>query len=250
MRSTFVVALFLGSMLAPIAFAQTAIVSTPTGDVEESTESLFVAAGQIGGQRNSYGTVGVVTPLPGSKLGNGWVARVFADEVTYSYDGAGNRTIDGTALGGSASVGYMGSNEHGWYGVYAGPGYRHLDLSPDDRSNDGRGHNVFARVQAEGEQIVTEDFKVNGLAGTDLGSDNRYWARVRPLARAKGDIYVGPEAAVFGDEKNHAYQVGAAVVGIHLNDKTQIGVNGGYRKGEGQPSSAYGGVELGSAFQW
>ncbi|MBY0408084.1 MAG: hypothetical protein K2Q01_10365, partial [Rickettsiales bacterium] len=92
------------------ALAQPVPVGTPHEPTVYETENLFVAAGQVGGQNNSYGTVGVIAPLPGSQLGKGWVARVFADEVTYQFNGSGNREIDATGLGGSASVGYMGSN--------------------------------------------------------------------------------------------------------------------------------------------
>ena len=228
------------------AFAQPVPVSTPQD--KPTDENQFVAAGQIGGQRNSYGTVGVITPLPGSHLGDGWVARVFADEVTYQYKGAANREVDATGLGGAASVGYMGSDDSGWYGVYAGPAYKHVHESPSDPTSDARGGTISARFQAEGEKNLTKDVKINALAGTDISSNTGYWARVRPLVRVSGDIYAGPEASFSGDQDYNAYQVGVAVVGVHLTDKTQVGVDGGFRKTEKQASSGYGGLELGSRF--
>ncbi|MBY0406670.1 MAG: cellulose biosynthesis protein BcsS, partial [Rickettsiales bacterium] len=132
--------------------------------------------------------------------------------------------------------------------VYAGPAYRHVLLSPNDPTSEARGGTVSARIQAEGEQQVVPGLKVNALAGTDISSNTGYWGRVRPLAQVEGDIYVGPEVAVMGDQDYSAYQVGVAVVGIHLTDKTLVGINGGYRKTEDQPSSGYGGLELGSRF--
>jgi len=228
------------------AFAQP--VPASTMNTVESTENLLVAAGQLGGQNNSYGTVGVITPLAGSKLGKGWVARVFADEVTYQFNGAGNREIDALGLGGSASVGYMDSDDSGWYGVYAGPAYRYVRLSPNDPASKAKGGTVSARIQAEGEKNITQSMKINALAGTDVSSNTGYWARVRPLAKVEGDIYAGPEVSFMGDQDYKAYQVGLALVGIHLTDKTQVGINGGYRKTQDQPSSGYGGVELGSRF--
>lgn len=239
--------IFLVTVLcSSAAFAQTALVGT--APVTQTPESLIVAAGQIGGQGNSYATVGVVTPLEGSQLGHGWVARVFADEVRYEYKGAGNRVIDATGLGGSAGIGYMDSDDSGWLGLYAGPAYRHVRVSPNDPTGNARGGTFSARLQVEGEKNLTPDVKVAALAGTDISSNTGYWARVRPLARVNGDIYAGPEVSVMGDQDYSAYQVGVAVVGIHLTDKTQVGVNGGFRKTEDQPSSGYGGVELGSRF--
>ncbi len=239
------------TVLFCIAGAQGAVAQpVPAGTPSPWDDTQVVAAGQVGGQRNSYGTVGVITPLPGtnSHLGNGWVARVFADEVTYQYKGSVGRKVDATGYGGSASVGYMGSDDSGWYGVYAGPAFKHVHESPLDPGSDARGNTVSARVQAEGEKNLTKDVKVNALAGTDISSNTGYWARVRPLARVSGDIYAGPEVSVMGDQDYHAYQAGVAVVGVHLTDKTQVGVNGGYRKTEHQPSSGYGGLELGSRF--
>lgn len=234
------------SVAAGSALAQPVPAGTP--QVQEAPENLFVAAGQVGGQQNSYGTVGVVTPLEGSKLGNGWVARVFADEVTYQYKGSTNRTIDATGLGGSAAVGYMGSDNTGWYGIYAGPAYKHVQVSPNDPNSNAKGGTVSARVQVEGEKNIAPSVKVNALAGADISSNTGYWARVRPLAKVEGDIYAGPEVSVMGDQDYNAYQVGVAVVGIHITDKTQVGINGGYRKTEDQASSGYGGLELGSRF--
>lgn len=231
---------------ANIALAQPVPAGTPKDDPWDDTQ--VIAAGQVGGERNSYGTVGVVHALPGSKLGDGWVARVFADEVTYKYNGTGNRSVDATGFGGSASVGYMGSGPQGWYGVYAGPAYKHVHESPVDPNSDARGGTISARVQAEGDLNTSQDTKINALAGTDISSNTGYWARVRPMVRVAGDIYAGPEGAVMGDQDYHAYQAGVAVVGIHLTDKTQVGINGGYRKTKDQAGTGYGGVELGSRF--
>ncbi|NBO18554.1 MAG: cellulose biosynthesis protein BcsS [Proteobacteria bacterium] len=167
--------------------------------------------------------------------------------MTYRFKGAANREIDALAFGGSATVGFMDSDEKGWWGLYAGPGYRHLDLSPNNPGSK-RGNIYSARVQLEGERLLTDDFKLNGLAGADIANNTGYWTRLRAMHRVEGDIFAGPEGMWLGDQNYHAYQVGMAIVGMHLTDKAQIGINGGYRKGEDQGGAGYGGLELGARF--
>lgn len=236
------------TLLAGAAHAQPVPAMPQAAPAQKNDEWLFVGAGQVGGQNNSYGTVGVVAPLPGSQLGNGWVARVFADEVSYRFRGSRNQKVDAQGYGGSATVGYMVSDDKGWAGLYAGPAYRFVDLKPNDPTSKASGATVSARIQAEGERFVAQDTKMNVLGGTDISDNTGYWARGRVLQRVEGDIFIGPEGFVMGDQDYRAYQVGVAVVGMHLTDKTQIGINGGYRKTEDQDGAAYGGLELGSRF--
>lgn len=213
---------------------------------EDST--MIVAAGQAGGQRATYATTGVIAALPGSSLGRGWVARVFADEITYRYKGAGSTDIDATALGGHATVGYQYSFNEGWIGAYAGVGYHHTHLSPGDPGSHAAGGKTSGHFQLEGERNLSPDFKLNANAAGDASSNPGYWGRLRALQRISGNIYAGPEGVLQGDRDYKAWQAGVAVVGVPLTDKASIGVDGGVRKTDSQSLSGYGGLELGSVF--
>lgn len=210
-------------------------------------QAMVVAAGQGGGQHSSYGTAGVITAWPGSTLGNGWVSRVFAEEMGYRYR-TGGRTIDGTALGGSVTFGYQHSYADGWLGTYAGVAYRHTHLSPDDAGSDARGNNTAFRLQGEGEQFLTPDFKLNANAVGDFSSNTSYWGRLRALYRVSGDIFAGPEGSYQGDHDYKAWEGGLAVVGVPVTDKSSLGMDAGVRKAENVPITGYAGLEFGAAF--
>jgi len=211
------------------------------------TDNVFLAGGQAGGQRASYGYAGVVSALPGSEIGNGWVQRIFAEEVTYRYK-KGRSTIDADGYGGSLTYGYQHTYNGGWFGAYAGPAYRYTKLSPVDRASDARGSNVTARFAAEAEQYLGEDFKLNELGNYDAFGNNGYWGRLRALFRVSGTTYFGPEGVYQGDNDYKAWQAGLAVVGIPITEDAAFGIDGGVRKTDSDKMTGYGGLELGVNF--
>lgn len=222
----------LVSSLAPTAFA---------GD------NLFIAGGQIGGQNSSYGLAGVITPLPGNSLGNGWVGQVVAEVLTYRYK-SGAATIDALALGTSLSVGYQKGDADGWWGAYVGPSYRHTDLSPNDPSNASQGGIVSARLQLQGEHHLLQNVKANAIVSYEAFSTNAYWTRLRALYRISGDMYIGPEGVLQGDDSYKGYAAGIALVGIQFGNQISLGFNVGMSKIQGVDAAPYGGLELGASF--
>lgn len=210
-------------------------------------ESLVFGGVEGSGHRSSYGQLGVLTPLPGSTLGNGWHARAVAEGLTYKYQG-GPGTIKGDAAGGQVTAGYQQSGAPGWWGFFTGPAYRYTDLSPNDPSSKAEGSTWGWMVQGEAEHKFTPDFKVN-LAGNYTFSDSAaFWSRVRLLYRMDGEIYAGPEGVYQGDDDYAAWQLGAAVVGMALDKQTTLGLKAGVRKVENFSLSPYAGVEMGRSF--
>lgn len=210
-------------------------------------DSMFIAAGQVGGHHSHYATTGVMTALPGSKLGNGWVARVFAEEIGYRYK-SGAREIDGRATGGSVSFGHQFSHSEGWFGTYAGVAYHHTHLSPDDLTSKARGGKTAAHLQVEGEQHLSRDFKLNANAVVDVSSNTSYWTRLRALYRISDTIFAGPEGVYQGDKDYKSWQGGLAVVGVPVTDQSSVGMDAGVRKTQDVPASGYVGLEFGMDF--
>lgn len=210
-------------------------------------DSLLFGGAEIGGHRSSYGQIGVLTALPGSQLGNGWVARGLVEGVTYKYNQTPSE-IDGDALGVQATAGYQRSGEPGWWALYTGPVYRHTDLSPDDRTNDARGGDIGWIVQGEGERRLTKDFKINLGGNYMFSGNNAFWTRLRLLWRLDGDIYAGPEGTYQGDDEYRAWSLGAGVFGVALDKNTTLGLKAGVRKNEDFSLSPYGGIEIGYTF--
>ncbi len=208
---------------------------------------MFIAGAEAGGQHNNYGQLGLIAPLPGSQLGNGFVWRAFIDGLTYRYDK--NATdIEASSIGVDTSIGYSASNAQGWWGLSAGPAWRNTDLSPNDPANDANGSETSLRISAEAEHNFTETLRGNVITSYNAFSDNGFWNRARLLARVDGKIYAGPEVVWQGSDAYRAWQFGAAVTGIPVSDTTSIGLKAGFRKGEGLSATPYIGVEYGAVF--
>lgn len=212
-----------------------------------AAESLAIAGAEVSGHRNAYGQLGVITPLPGNTLGDGFVARGVVSGVTYQYEGAPG-TVDGDALGGELMLGYQQSGAPGWWAFYTGPVVRYTELSPNDPGSDADGTQAGWGVQGEAERFVTDDFKVNFGASYALMENNPFWTRIRLLYRIERNIFAGSEGTYQGDRDYRAWSAGAVVTGIPLTDKADLGFKAGVRKTEDLSLSPYGGVELGWRF--
>src|SRR5688572_13739188 len=82
-------------------------------------DKLLISAVEVGGHHSHYGLAGIIAPLPGNSLGNGFVGRFFASGLAYRYEGSPGR-VSADALGGEISLGYQRSSDKGWWGGYAG----------------------------------------------------------------------------------------------------------------------------------
>lgn len=224
-------------------------VSTALASSAQAYDYMVFAGGDIAGNHGRYGDIGLIGALPGDNtLGNGWVYRVMGEGIGYAYKDGINREIEGTAFGGEISLGYQQSySDKSWWAAYAGPSYKHTSLSPNDLNNDTRGGQFGFRTQLEGELYFSPNFKFNAAGTYGFGYD-AYWTRARLLWAPFSTFYVGPEFVYQGDENFSEYSVGAVVNTIILDEGTDIGFKGGYRKNEDLDGTGYGGVELSHSF--
>ncbi|MDE2089420.1 MAG: glycosyltransferase [Gammaproteobacteria bacterium] len=210
-------------------------------------EGLWLGGVQVGGQGSAYVYTGLLAPLPGSTLSQGFVQRYWIDGVRYRYSGAPG-TIQATAPGAEVALGYTHATAQGYYGLYLGVGYRDTRLSPDDPSASVRGGQWSLDPQVQVEQALAPDWKVNGIASYAFGPQS-YWLRGRLLRAAWGRHWFGPELIVEGNKDYHALQVGLVSLGWEPAPKLQLGVAAGVRIPQRPLSdTAYVGVELSRAF--
>lgn len=221
----------------------TAITSAAETTRADDNDTLIVGGVEMSEDNASYALIGAITPLPGSTFGNGYVARIFASRLTYSYKAT--RRIEAESYGSELSVGFQNSGEHGWWGIYAGPGYRYTDLSPNDPSSEANGSLATVKLQAEGERYLSQDIKANINTSFEAFATNGYWTRARLLWRYQGDIFIGPEAIYQGDDDYDAWSAGAGIFGIPVFDTTNLGFKAGVHRTDGFDLAPYGGIEFG-----
>jgi hypothetical protein len=209
---------------------------------------MLLISGAEGGGGNGYNYyvfTGLVAPIPGNNLGNGFVQRYWVDVLGYNYETF--RRINATAVGLEGALGYQKAFSRGWGAFYVGGRYATTWLSPDDPGNKVGGGHVWAKVQAEGECDLTHAWKVNGIASY-LFSVSNYWLRGRIMHRLNNDLFTGPEIIAQGDHSYKAWQFGWALTGLEPLPKTNLGVKAGVRLTEKLGPGGYLGIELTKLF--
>jgi hypothetical protein len=210
-------------------------------------EKLLISGAEGGGGSayNYYVYTGLVAPILGNNLGNGFVQRYWVDVLGYKYEA--NTQIDANAVGLEAALGYQKAFSRGWGALYLGGRYANTWLSPYDPGNRNGGGHVWLKVQAEGETDLSQTWKVNGIASY-IFSVSDYWVRGRLLYRLNNGLYTGPEAITQGDPSYKAWQFGWVLNGFEPFPKAKLGIKAGVRITEKVGPDGYVGIELTKLF--
>jgi hypothetical protein len=202
-----------------------------------------VLAGAEGSRDNQYAYLGMVMPLSGQRLGQGFVQRYWLDYVGYGYEKQPFQDIDAGATAIEAALGYQQSTATSWWAAYLGAHYADTRLSPNDPDNDSEGRQLNARLQLEGETDVAAGWRGNGIVSYLVGDFN-YWARLRLQTMLKNQLYIGPELVVQGDSYYNAYRVGVFVGNIPLGTTSALTLKGGVSQSSDEAASLYLGAEF------
>lgn len=194
---------------------------------------------------NSFAYAGVILPLS-SRFGKGFVQRYWADRLTYSFDQNG-RKIEAEQWGVEALLGYRKYNSQGWWAAYVGPVYRNIQFSPNDADISNRGDAFRGKIQIEGERILTDTWRVNGIASYVTGQNN-YWVRGRLLHALNNSFSLGPEVIALGDNNFQILQFGWVILAAEVLPRVDVGVRFGVRKAREQEATGYLGIDFSHSF--
>lgn len=195
---------------------------------------------------NYYTYLGMIAPLLDGGFGTGFMQKYRVDFGGYGYR-SDSRDITADAVGVEGALGYQLAGPHGWGAAYAGARYSNSWLSPDDPKSKVRGSQVRPMVQLDGERILNEDWKLNGIASYLFISD-AYWARGRVMYRAFGKVYTGPEFTAQGDPDYRAWGGGWFITGFEPFPHSSLGLKAGIRQVEKVNPGAYVGIEFSRMF--
>ena len=225
LRTLLMVGLLYGAVIAPA-----------------SAQRGIALAGMEVSRDDQYAYLGAVLPLPGQRLGNGFVQRYWIDYIGYRYQQSALQDIDAKVLGGEAALGFQQAESGSWWGAYLGARYANTRLSPDDPGNDDRGPRWRAKLQIEGETSLAGNWRINGILSHQIANDD-YWARVRLQTTFKNKWHVGPEFVAQGDSNYSAQKLGAYVGNIWLGGSA-LTLKAGVNNPEDFSRSMYAGAEL------
>ncbi|MDR9501344.1 MAG: glycosyltransferase [Desulfurivibrionaceae bacterium] len=216
--------------------------STPLNSRAEPGPTTQILSGLEVTPDASYLYAGMITPLPGSALGNGFIGRLWFDWSTYRYK-KNNIIYDARGPGAETALGYQKAGRDYFWAAYGGATYRHTNLSPHDPESKVQGDKLGAKVQLEGEKTIHHFWKLSGITSYIFAHDSD-WSRIR-FARVLGSgHHLGVEAITQGDDDYRLHQFGVFMAGIKVSDEIKGGIKTGVRKIEGLSADPYMGVEF------
>ncbi len=207
-----------------------------------ANDSIYLTGLEIS-KSNSYYYIGYISALPNSKLGNGFVQRIWIDHLSYEYSGGSGYT-EAKAPGVSYSVGFQKSNEQYSFGAYLGVQDRNTKLSPNDPSNTSNGNNfaVITALDFTKKFSNSHSLELMGNHSPEIG----YWSRIRYIHQR--DLSFGPEFSVQGNDSYRNTKIGLFIGNIKIVEKTTAQLRIGHSKNDDLRGSTYFGIDINRSF--
>jgi outer membrane immunogenic protein len=211
-------------------------------DASAQTHVIGFTGADVGKQTFSAWIGGLIAPVLGFDY-SGFRAYLVGLGGTYKYP-VTNGSINGYYVSGDALVGYGFEGDNYSINLLIGANGINHTLSAPDPTNPVQGTEIGVKVRAdawinptpatltsgEGEYSTAfNTYYVNGKLGFDVTNGSQ--------------IFVGPEAGVFGDEFSNTWRVGAHVTQMKFG-RAQMDISGGYADDSVIGRGAYGHVEL------
>ena len=176
-------------------------------------ESVLVGGGSLSGQTR-VGYAGMVIPLPGKQLSDGWSQSVFATGVRYEY-ASGGQDIEGVATGLKYGLMRQLKVDGGSFGMGAGVAFQHTDLSHDDPGNRNRGGHLRPLVELQWQSDAEQPWRSQVFSQHVFGERSNFVVAFVGRRLASG-IAFGPQVATSGDPNYRVYGAALAANGIRL----------------------------------
>jgi hypothetical protein len=229
------------------ALVGTALLLGVMHDDVQAAESLLLAGVEAAADDNRYAYLGAIVPLGGSRLGAGWVNRLWLDWLQYRFDSNG-QTIEAHGPGASWMIGYHGGTRLR-YGLYAGATYRDTELDPDDPTVENRGRQLGLGGVAELYGQLGPAWNFDVIATLSEDPSGAYWTRfrlLRPLS--SGPAQIGLETVAYGDPDYRGAKAGVVIDQIPIATRMSLGIKFGANKIEDRDAGAYVGLDLARVF--
>jgi len=233
--------LYATVMLVATVFANNALSASPSG--------VFIAGSQYSSD-SSYTYAGVVKPMAGSELGQGWYNTAILSWLTYRYDttdftGAAT-TIRASSPGVEAGIGY------GWKGaghavsLSTSLGYRNTRVSPFVPAEEKTGSILTISPQVQWSVALSPRLTASTLASYAFGQQSGY-ARARLMWETTSHWSAGVQETYLKGQNYRTTQHGVVLAHDLANGYVIEGAAGMSRPRDGD-DSGYVAVGLSRAF--
>lgn len=205
------------------------------GQASAQSNVTVFAGGKLDVADSAY--AGAAVGLPGSSENHGLALRGAVFAGSYDYDAVGT-PVEADFTGGQVELAWRFSSGDTWGSVGVGYRYTDTDLSPADPGNRRDGGQGQAVVSVDGGH-VSGAWRVDwyGSYGTRL-DDYDVQASVTHAVGTSSRMRLGLEVGAEGDSNYSAYRVGP-VLGVKLDDRSEIQIAAGYSDGDERDSQGY-----------
>lgn len=205
------------------------------GQASAQSDVTVFAGGKLDVADLAY--AGAAVGLPGSRDGRGLALRGAVFTGSYEYDAAGT-PIDADFTGAQVELAWRFSSGSSWGSVGVGYRYTDTDLSPPDPGNRRDGGEGQAIISVDGGH-VTGPWRVDWYGSYGVGLDDYdVQASATHAVGASNRMRLGLEVGADGDSNYSAYRVGP-VLGVKLDDRSEIQISAGYSDGDERDSQGY-----------
>ncbi len=214
-------------------------------------DPLFIGGFQRA-DHNSYTFAGVITPILGGKLGEGWFNRTIASWLTYEYDASYNgqpTTLKAKAPGIETGFGYAWQGKSYGINLSASVGYRDFRLSPNIPDEEPEGKVLVFSPQLQARYDITEHIETDLIASHAFAKKNAEtsFGRLRLGYKPRWDWKFGLEGVYQEGENFRVKQNGLYLV-HYLSSGWGVEVSGGKAESRDNSSSAYFGLGISKQF--
>lgn len=176
-------------------------------------ESVVIAGGSLSGQtRVLYG--GVVSPLPGKRLADGWSQSLVLTGARYEYP-VDARDVQGIATGLKYGLMRQAKVWGGTLGIGAGVAWQHTSLSPDDPGNPNAGSHLRPLVELQWRSDADRPWRSQVFAQHVFGERSNH-AVAFVGRRLRSGVAIGPQVSTSGDPNYRVHGTALAVNGMKL----------------------------------
>lgn len=168
-----------------------------THDAAEKAD--LAIAGSTVSDRSSYSYAGLIKPIFGGAVGQGWFGQVTASYLTYRYSAivsALPQTIKASAPGIDVGAGYAWLASGDSLVLSTSLGYRNIRLNPNDPGNSAQGKITTMTPQLQAHRAITEELDSDLIANYAFGQRSSF-ARLRLGWRSS------PQQVRIGLEETH-----------------------------------------------
>lgn len=189
------------------------VVALVAGAGVAHAESVVVAGGSFSGQTRA-GYAGVVLPLTGQTLSDGWSHSLFATGVRYEYP-KDWRDVEGIASGLKYGLMRQFKVDGGSIGLGGGVALQHTGLSPDDPGNRNRGSHLRPLVELQWQSNVDRPWRSQLFSQYVFRERSNYVMAFVGHRLASGAA-LGPQLSSSGDPSYRVHGAALALRGIRM----------------------------------